>query len=170
MVSLLNSMPCDEFNVLYDMLENISISIKKGESSRRGFGAHRATTFGMVRGRYNGILGLSHSSHKYPDIYKEILRIGSLIDMKFNAIHLNHNVVCPKHLDSNNYGDSVLISFGEYEGCNIVIEDKKYDAFCQPIKFDGSKLYHWNTNDLIGNKYSLVFYYNKSLPDLTRLC
>lgn len=53
---------------------------------------------------------------------------------------------------------SMLISFGDYTGCNIVIEGIMYDAKYSPIIFNGSERHHWNTNDLQGNKYSLVFY------------
>jgi hypothetical protein len=161
MVSILKSIPCDEFNVLYGMLSQIAIPMKTKETTRGDFGRHRAMTLGITRGRFNGIIGISFYSKKYPHIYKEVNRIGKLIcgdDFHYDSIHVNHNVVCPKHLDSKNVGDSILVSFGEYTGCNIVIDELPYDAFCLPIKFNGSNLIHYNTNDLVGNKYSLVFY------------
>jgi hypothetical protein len=161
MVSILKPIPCDEFNVLYDMLEDISVPIAGTNNGRVSFGRHRAMTLGITKGRVNRIIGISHYSKKYPHIYKEIVRIGNLIcsdDFHYDSIHINHNVVCPKHLDSKNVGDSILVSFGEYTGCNIVIDELPYDSFCLPIKFNGSKLIHYNTNDLVGNKYSLVFY------------
>ena len=40
----------------------------------------------------------------------------------------------------------------------IRIENKVYDAYYTPIIFDGYKLEHFNTDDLVGNKYSLVFF------------
>jgi hypothetical protein len=167
MTLLLKPIPCDEFNVLYDMLRDISVPIKTKISGGRGdFGRHRSMTFGITRGRFNGIIGLSLNSKKYPHIYKEIKRIGHLIGGEWNSIHLNHNVICPRHLDANNVGESILVSFGDYTGCNIVVqnpsgEEVKYDAFCQPIKFNGAELVHYNTNDLVGNKYSLVFFTSK---------
>jgi hypothetical protein len=39
-----------------------------------------------------------------------------------------------------------------------MIEGKMYDAKNTPIIFNGSQLEHWNTDDLEGLKYSLVFY------------
>ena len=56
----------------------------------------------------------------------------------------------------------MLLSFGDYTGCNIVINNKTYDANCNPIVFNGSELEHWNTDDLIGTKYSLVFFTTKN--------
>ena len=157
MVSILKPIPCDELNVLYDMLSSISVPTKC-EKSRGDFPAHRSMTLGITRGRFNGIIGLSYSSKKHPHIYEEIMRIGKLLGTDCQSIHVNHNVTCPKHLDGNNVGESILISFGDYTGGNIVVEDVVYDAFCQPLKFNGSKMVHYNTDDLVGNKYSLVFF------------
>ena len=158
MVTLLKTIPIDEFNILYDMLRQIIIPMKNSTNSRGDFGNHRSMTMGITRGRFNGIIGLSQPTKKYPHIYKEILRIQKLIGIEANSIHVNHNVICPRHLDSKNIGESVLVSFGDYTGCNIVIDELPYNAYCQPIKFNGAELIHYNTNDLIGNKYSLVFF------------
>jgi len=163
MVSILKSIPCDEFSILYHMLEEIAVPLKTKKSGRRGFAVHRSCTFGMTRARFTGKIDTSENSKKHPLIYQEILRVGRLISgIEFNAIQLNKNVVCPRHIDSNNVGESVLVSFGDYSGANIVVEINgvatTYNADCQPMRFDGSKYYHWNTDDLKGTKYSLVFF------------
>jgi hypothetical protein len=73
-------------------------------------------------------------------------------------------LVCPRHLDPSNTGKSLLVSFGDYEGCNIVVEGYgEYDTNCSPIVFNGSKYYHYNTPLKSGNKYSLVFFTNYAL-------
>jgi hypothetical protein len=156
-----------ELSILYEMLQNINIRKKGEKSNRRGFPlGHRSATFGYTRARYgtrkNGKLyDLSTYSLKYPEVYNELLRIGNLIcPFEFNSIHVNENVICPPHKDSNNVGESLLISFGDYTGCNIIIEGNEYDTNCKPIIFDGSNLLHYNTNDLIGDKYSLVYFNN----------
>jgi len=149
---------------LYNMLDNLYIARKNKNTNRRGFPlGHQATTFGFTRGRFHGRYELGMMSKKYPEIYNELLKIGNTYcPFKFTSIHINKNVVCPKHRDSQNTGKSMLLSFGDYRGCNIVIEGQEYDANCQPIVFDGSSLEHWNT-EFIGeenNKYSLVFFNN----------
>ena len=148
------------FEPLLAMLSKISIPKKSSTANRGNFPVgHRATTFGIVRARFQGTIGLSAPSKKWPHIYEEVLRIGKIVcPFDFKTIHLNNNVVCPKHFDSNNVGNSVLISFGNYEGCKIVIADKVYDARHTAIMFNGAELEHWNTKDLVGNKYSLVFF------------
>jgi hypothetical protein len=40
----------------------------------------------------------------------------------------------------------------------VFIEGVPFDARYQPILFDGSMLEHWNSDDLVGNKYSLIFF------------
>jgi len=117
--------------------------------------------FGITKGRYSGKVGLSYMSIKFPDIYNEMVRIGLLIcPFKFNSIQLNHNLVCPKHKDKNNVGDSLLVSFGDYKGNNIVVGNKEYNTNCSPVIFNGVEMEHWNT-EFIGNennKYSLVYF------------
>lgn len=160
MVSVCETLPAEFFEPLHQLVSKIKIKTKSLTSNRRGFPErHRAITFGLTRGRFNGITGISYFSKKHPEIYTEIIRIGKLIcPFEFTSIHLNNNVVCPHHYDSKNVGESLLVSFGDYTGCNIVIEGKTYDAKYTPIIFNGSLLEHWNTNDLVGNKYSLVYY------------
>ena len=149
------------FDELYEMLNKIKVPFKIIKNNRLGFPIHRGCMFGIVRGRYNGKIGESRMSLKYPNIYNEMVRIGKMIcPFEFKSIQLNHNLVCPKHKDKNNVGVSLLVSFGEYEGCNIVIENKEYNTNCNPVIFNGAEMDHWNS-EFIGdknNKYSLVYF------------
>ena len=119
-----------ELSLLYSMLENISLPKKNKSTNRRGFPiGQRSVTFGFTRGRYNGKYELSYYSKKYQEIYNELLRIGRIYcPLKFSTIHINKNVVCPPHKDSKNAGKSMLLSFGDYTGCNIVINQPKRSA------------------------------------------
>lgn len=158
-VQVLNKINPEEFVELYNMLEEINIPFKNGKSSRHGFPKHRAVMFGYTRQRYSGKVCLSLFSKKYPYIYHELNRIGKLIcPFDYTSIFINHNVVCPKHKDSKNIDKSLLVSFGDYTGCNIVVQDVEYNTNCSPIIFNGALLEHYNTNDLKGNKYSLIYY------------
>jgi hypothetical protein len=148
-----------KYDKLYEMLNQITIPNKTKSNNRLDFPRYRGCVFGIVRQRFSGKVELSNMSKKYPLVYEEILNIGKdICPFEFKTIQLNKNLVCPKHKDKNNNGFSLLVSFGEYTGCNIVIEGEKYDAKDTPIIFNGSILEHENTNDLIGNKYSLVFF------------
>ena len=152
--------PASVFEPLYKRLNELTISLKNKNTSRRGFGAHRATTFGLVRQRKTGKTAMSHSSKKYPDVWKLVQDVGTALGYTYSSVHLNHNVVCPKHKDGKNASFSMLVSFGDYKGCNIVVEGVEYDARHTPIVFNGAYLEHWNTPLISGTKYSLVFYHH----------
>jgi hypothetical protein len=163
------------FKPLLEMLGKHSFKIKENNeantnrSCRKNFPKHKADIFGYVklrpvnwghRGKYN----ISRRTESKPELYNELKRIADIIvPFKWSSVLVNNNVVCGKHLDASNIGESVLLSIGDYEGCNIVVNGKKYDAKYQPLIFNGSKLEHYTTDDLVGNKYSLVFY--NILPD-----
>ena len=161
------------FAPLFGMLNKINVPLKSAENnnSRKGFSKHRSMTFGIVKVRYSGTVGISRPSIQYPDIYAEILRIAHLVapDFKFSSIHLNKNVVCPPHKDDNNIGQSLLVSFGEYSGCELVIGGQIYDTKNVPVIFDGSRIEHMNLPTLVETKYSLVFFNtkhgNRAQPD-----
>jgi hypothetical protein len=135
----------------------------RSKNGRRGFPKHRATTFGYVKQKIGGLIDISFQSKKRPDIYEELLKIGDQIcPFKYTSIHINNNVVSPKHTDSKNNGVSLLVSIGNYkDGCiNIETEDGiiKHNAKYAPIIFDGSKYTHWNDEIISGNKYSLIYF------------
>ena len=151
------------FENLFYMFQNITLKKRKTSNNRLEFPEYRGAIFGLTRPRftYKGYLELSLDSKNNPLIYNEIMRIGKLIcPFEFNSIQVNKNLICPVHKDKKNVGLSMLVSFGKYEGCNIVVNNKKYDANCKPIIFNGSELEHYNTNDLVGTKYSLVYFTN----------
>ena len=156
---MISSIDSSEFEKLHTMLEGIKFHYKNNFSNRRGFQPHQSLIFGITRNRIEGTTGFSVSTKMYPEIWTEIQRIGKLCNpyFEFNSVFINKNVVCPPHRDSNNIGESMLVSFGNYSGCNIVIDGIEYNTKYTPIIFNGAKLEHWNTNDLIGRKYSLVF-------------
>jgi hypothetical protein len=120
---------------------------------------HRRYVFGITRGRFSGKVGLSAHSKKYSALYELVNEFGKkYIPIEFNSIHINHNVICPKHKDSKNITESAIISCGQYTGCKLMIENVEHDTYYKIVVFDGSTKEHWNTDDLVGNRYSLIFY------------
>jgi hypothetical protein len=167
------SLPCEKLKPLepsrddlldiYNMLENITIPLQSNKVGRaRTFGIHRSMTLGIVKGRISRQYNLSYMSKKFLPIYEAIKTFGeTFVPFHFDAIHVNKNVVCPRHIDPTNTGKSCLVSFGDYQGCNLVIENVgEFNTNCQPIVFDGTKSFHYNTPLISGTKYSLVFFTN----------
>lgn len=154
----------NELQAIYDMLESVTIPMQSGKTGRASrFGKHRAMTLGMIKARISRIYGLSSMSRRLPHVYEAVKKWGeSFVPFHFDAIHVNKNVVCPRHLDPTNTGKSCLVSIGDYQGCNLVIENVgEFDTRYQPIIFDGTKSFHYNTPLEGGTKYSFVFFPNK---------
>lgn len=146
---------------IFDELEKITLYKKRqnAKNNRLEFPEHRGCVFGYVRERYSGKVNLSLYSRKYPHIYEMMKQIGEQIcKHPFTSIQVNRNLVCPKHKDKKNIGPSTIVSFGNYTGCKLVIEDQICDAYETPIEFNGFEKEHYNTDDLQGIKYSLIFY------------
>lgn len=150
-----------EFNELFPLLEVAFLYNKKenGLNNRCGFPEHKGGVLGITKARYKGFIGLSYISKKNPILHNEAFRIGKkYCPFEFSAIQINKNLTCTPHTDKHNVGDSMLVSFGDYEGSNIIVDGKEYSAKDQPLIFNGSELEHYNTKQLSGTKYSLVFY------------
>jgi hypothetical protein len=148
------------FDNVYRMLEGVKFSTKVNKSNRRGFPKHNALVLGITRQRYSGKIGPSVATKRNPEILNELKRLVNIINpgFQFNAVHINHNLVCPSHKDETNVGKSMIISIGEYEGCTLIVNGEECNTHYRPVLFNGSVLEHHNTDDLKGNKYSIVFY------------
>lgn len=158
MIQVLPTIDKHEFAELERLLAKQKIPCQQA-GNRYGFAKFRAMTFGLTRYRCDRFISCCKSNDKFPELFQELFRIGDkFCPISFTSIYINNNVICPKHRDRGNAGLSCIISLGDYSGCNLVIEDKIYDAKYTPIVFDGTKMEHWNTDDLAGTKYSLVFF------------
>ena len=154
------------FNELIPLLEIAKLrsyrdtAIYGGDcGNRRGFPAYKGGIFGIVQQRKSNVKCLSSMSRDQPVLYEEILRCGKAIcPFEFTMIQLNKNLCCPPHKDSKNAGYSMLVSIGDYEGGNIVVDGVEYDARKNPLIFNGAELEHFNKPIISGVKYSLVFF------------
>lgn len=154
---------CDLIQEILTHLSSFKVPLASNKTGRaRTFGTHRAMTLGMIKARTTRKHGLSYNSKKHPELYEALKKLGEMIvPFPFNAIHVNNNVVCSRHLDPYNIGNSVIVSIGDYEGCELEIEGfGVFDTNCHPLMFNGAKYYHFNKPLISGNKYSFVFYTN----------
>jgi hypothetical protein len=151
---------------IFNQLEQITLTkvISTGRNNRYNFPEHRRATFGYVRERFSGKYNISLYSRKHKLIYEKLFELGlQICNHSFTSIHVIKNLICPPHKDPNNVGNSTIVSFGNYTGCKLIIEDIEQDAYETPIEFNGHEKQHWNTDDLQGTKYSVIFY-NIKLP------
>ena len=168
----------DILDVIYKELENITLqtmyckatkSKPQGHSVRTGAvhqkGA-RQNIFGKVM--YQNKLQVSSPTKKYPHILpllKKFIKSHNPT-FKFKSVYVNKNVICKKHLDSNNDGNSLLIGLGKYTGGRTVLYfntskgeviQKKFHIKSQSLVFNGGEIEH-RSESFKGTRYSLVFF------------
>jgi len=111
----------------------------------------------------NSNLFLTKARMTYPEFYDIAKEFQKLYFNKFEFknIQLNRNYKIPKHIDSKNVGESILLCLGDYTGgkTKVYYENNEVDldAHYELVQFNGSKYYHevlpWE-----GNRLSLVFF------------
>jgi hypothetical protein len=154
---------------IYEELENITIPTsyrsKNGQGHKIKTGAvsqknARQTIFGNLN---LGKKTKSQSSKKYPYImplFKEFIKC-HYPSFKFKCVYVNRNVVCKKHLDSKNVGNSLLVGLGSYTGGSTILyingKPKKLHIKSSSLIFNGSEILH-KSEKFKGTRYSLVFF------------
>jgi len=148
------------FERLIELLEKKPIEIYH---ERKNTGVGRSLPFGIIN-RRNYKMGHSRNNCRYPEHYKEMLKIARVlkIDCNWTSMMLNDNYSTPPHLDKNNDGTSCIVGFGDYLGGELNVEGKKYDIKYKPLHMDASSQIHY-TEAWSGKRYSLVFFRIKLL-------
>lgn len=145
---------------IYEKLEKITLYKKRvnAKNNRLDFPEHYGAIFGLIKPRFKKNIELSLYARKYPEIYIDLINIGKIIcPFEFKTIQVNKNCRCPPHKDNKNESRSIIVSFGEYVGGELVIEDEVFNAYENPIEFDGKNKLHWNLEHK-GTKYSLIYF------------
>lgn len=150
-------------------------SVPKQSRFKKSTGYGRSCAFGFIRKRsYKP--GVSALNVKKPKIWKAIKEFADSTGFEYDSVQVNQNCVCGKHRDKKNVGISYLVSFGDYTGGELMVEDVEYDCNMKPIVFNGAELEHWN-NELQGSKWSIVLFkttiptrFLKDFPEDWRTC
>ena len=90
-------------------------------------------------------------------LYQELVDIGKDLGFSFDRIQLVHNVALPPHKDKGVKGCSMCISCGNYTGGELVVGGVEYNAYHNPIIFDGVNIEHYN-KPIHGDKFSIVYW------------
>ena len=158
MVQVLTSIHPDRFTKIEELLNKVTFPVVSAKN-RRGFPKHKAFLVGLTKHRCLRHVMTARLNDIYPELLEELFKLGDEIcPFNFTSVYVNKNVTSPPHKDTGNVGNSLIVSLGQYTGSNLIIENIKYNAKYTPIIFDGGTLEHWNTDDLNGTKYSLIFY------------
>jgi hypothetical protein len=155
---------------IYHKLEEITIPTSFRET---GYGSHHArktggvsqhtarqTLYGIINGKKTKLM------IKYPELMELFIKFiaNHYPTFKFNSVYINKNVVCKRHLDSKNVGNSLLVGLGQYTAGRTILyinnNERKFHIKSQSLLFNGSKIEHSSEN-FNGNRYSLVFFNTK---------
>jgi hypothetical protein len=143
---------------LIPLITNTTIRIT---DSRQNSGVGRSQVFGVGNIRGKGF-GEFKNNTRHPDLYRALLIFGMKIVpdyIPFTAIQVNHNYKTKKHIDGNNIGLSLAVSFGDFTGGELVIGKSDYQTKEHPVIFNGALTEHFN-RPIKGDRYSLVFFIN----------
>lgn len=102
------------------------------------------------------------ANKEYPELYEDLKSFMHNLDPEFeySTITINKNILCIPHFDKANTSKCWIVGLGDYEGGELVIENKEFDIKKKPMKFDGAKKLHWN-KEWTGDRYSCMFFRNK---------
>ena len=111
----------------------------------------------------------------YPHLHDIFAEFASLHfpDFEYTSVQMNRNFPCPRHIDSKNIGESVLLNIGNYTGGELVVEYEDGDKIINNInslyRFNGSKYHHY-TLPFTGTRYALVFFKNNQVLSVIKKC
>lgn len=132
--------------------------VRTGSIDQKGA---RQTVFGYSKYRQKKNIS------KYTKLYPHILPLfESFIkshkpSFNFDSVYVNKNVVCKRHVDSKNVGETLLIGLGKYTGGQTVLyinnKELKFHIKSSSLIFNGSELEH-RSLPFEGIRYTLVFF------------
>ena len=102
---------------------------------------------------------LSNFTKKHPERYKELKSLAvKYAPFPVDNFMLNKNYETQPHYDGMNVGESIIFSFGDYTGGELVVEGKIVDTYMKTHTMNGSQELHWNNPITSGTKYSVIFF------------
>jgi len=135
--------------------------IPKANNHKQGITSKRTIVFGISHKRlYGQSFGAAAANRNRSDLWEVIKKIP--VPISYDCVQCNENCQSGPHKDKNNVGLSYILSIGDYEGGDLVIQSPDGTETAHALLgtpgliFDGSNT-HYNTPHT-GTKYSLIFY------------
>jgi hypothetical protein len=134
---------------------------------RANTGPGRTQAYGMLqRGRGGMGIGLAANNEKYPEVWAAARKLARTIlpdTMLWTSMMLNMNYEARPHKDINNIGESLVVSWGDYTGGELVVVDDDgietdYNICMRPVIMDASKITHYVKPITSGTRYSIIFF------------
>ena len=125
-------------------------------------GKGRSQAFGIIR-RWSYRPYLSRNTWMRPKLYQLLLDYAAAhVSIPWDGITVNDSYKSNPHRDKGNEGESYTVSFGDFTGGELCLEDGsgghiEIDTHHKPCIFNGSTTTHW-TAPFTGRRFCLVFY------------
>lgn len=156
---------------MYEEILNLLKSHKFSKLYRTNINENyiESETYGIVHKKFTDKIELSECSKKNEYLYMKLKELGNWICpyYVYTTIQVNKNVKCFPHKDKKNYGHTLIVGLGDYEGGELYIHDttEKIDIKEKPCFFKGDKQLH-STCDFVGNRYTIMFFSYGFHPNL----
>ena len=162
----------------WNKIQNISRQnvIRKGDRNtpKNNTGKEYCHSFIFGKNMKDSEGKLSFWSSQYRELYETFQALIHKVhpEHSYTNITVNKNLSCKRHTDGGNTGLSYIISFGNFTGGRLFIEDvgggnpRPVDIYRKFVAFEGSKQPH-ETEEFIGERYSAVFYTSSIQPTET---
>ena len=171
----LSDVSLEKAKAMLEVLKTWKVPMQSKSRYRKATGHSRSASFGYVRKRHRQP-GVSMLNSKVPHVWNALKDFADSTGFLYDSIQVNQDVVCTKHRDKNNTGDSYLISLGDFTGGELIVEEILYDCKMKPIVFNGALMEHYN-NPFVGSKWSVILFkstipdkWKSSYPDDWRQC
>lgn len=106
-----------------------------------------------------GLPHLEQLKEHNPLLLSEIADLFNLINpFHFNLVFITKNGGFHPKFDDKKYGCKTTISFGNWTGNRLLIDDEHVDDKNRLVVYDGTKLLSETTPHISGDKYNISFY------------
>lgn len=149
------------------MLEKFKFGRKTKNTVKKMGKEADSNLFGVFYNWNISEFSLTEVSRNNKELYLKLIEIGKRAnpDFDFTGIMVNKNCRAVPHRDKNNFGNSIIVGLGDYEGGNLCIVDEEaeeileYDIKYNFLEFDG-RFIHYNTPITKGDKWTLIYFKN----------
>jgi hypothetical protein len=149
----------EEFTKLIEELTRVVIPVNY---DRMMAGKGRSQAFGIIR-RWSYRPYLSRNTWQIPKLWALLQEFAANhVPIGWDGVTVNDCYVSAAHKDKGNEGHSYTVSFGEFTGGELCIDDGsgghvKIDTRHTGYLFNGAGCTHW-TAPFVGRRFCLVFY------------
>ena len=126
------------------------------------FGSRLAETIYFGYSKYGKELD---TNKDYETIFNILNKLAIKNNIPFTGLSISRNLICKKHKDTYNTGNSHILFLGNFKNGDLYFEDGKVINKKNKIFSFDSKKKHWNNPKLVPTKYSIIWYIHTNLKD-----